>query len=282
MRSKPDVVVRRLRLSLAGICFCCLIFGLGMRPATAQTVQLPTRHVFGGSTSVWVPDGGSTYLGGVGRSAYGSTSRGTPLLGGVPLVDRLFRNRAIGSSQSASGVAVHATIIDLQEADQAVLAAAAAQRVAPSARSLLIARKANELNGEIAGRETDAFDAGKAGGDQGGSRGTVDRNAWSVSAIRHQNEQAAAVANEEARSLLDQGRAAESAGKAGVAKIYYQMAARRGHDDVRDEALGGLERLAALARTAKPKPNRNEDEQRESWSGAPSNIAPSNVSPARP
>ena len=184
-------------------------------------------------------------------------------------VDRLFRNRAIGSSQSASGMAVHATIIDLQEADQAVLAAAAAQREVPSARTLLIARKANELNGEIASRDRDAFDSGKAGGDQSGARGTADRNAWSVSAIRRQHEQAAAATNEEARSLLDQGRAAESAGKVGVAKIFYQMAARRGHDDVRDEALSGLERLAASARAAKSKPNRNDDELRESSNGAP-------------
>jgi hypothetical protein len=282
MRSELAEVVRRLRRFFAVSCFFCLIFGQGIRPAMAQTVQLPTRHVFGGSTSVWVPDGGSTYLGGVGRSAYGSTSRGTPLLGGVPLVDRLFRNRAIGSSQSATGVAVHATIIDLQEADQAVLAAAAAQRETPSARSLLIARKANELNGEIASRDTDALDSGKAGGDQGGARGTADRNAWSVSAIRRQNEQAAAVANEEARSLLDQGRAAESAGKVGVAKIYYQMAARRGQDDVRDEALGGLERLAAWARAAKSKANRNDDELRESLNGTPSHVSPASVSPSRP
>ena len=135
MQSDFAAGVRRWRRSLAVTCFCCLIFVQGLRPIAAQTVQLPTRHVFGGSTSVWVPDGGSTYLGGIGRSAYGSTSRGTPLLGGVPLVDRLFRNRAIGSSQSASGMAVHATIIDLQEADQAVLAAAAAQREVPSART---------------------------------------------------------------------------------------------------------------------------------------------------
>ncbi|MEZ6110141.1 MAG: hypothetical protein R3C99_03880 [Pirellulaceae bacterium] len=104
-----------------------LLAFLGAHEAWGQAVQLPTYSQFGVQTSALVPDGGAAYLGGVRRSAIGSVSRGLP--GGGPL----FKNRAIGRSDSATGVSVHATIIDLRELDEAVLAEAAARRQAREA-----------------------------------------------------------------------------------------------------------------------------------------------------
>ena len=82
---------------------------------TAQVIQLPTYRYFSVGTSVLVPDRGSAYLGGVGHAAYGSSQRG-------PF------NRSHGSSIGSAGISVHATIIDQDEIDRALLAEAAARR----------------------------------------------------------------------------------------------------------------------------------------------------------
>src|SRR5262245_46052416 len=89
---------------------------VGQLPAT--TVQLPSFSFFTVNTTVSVPDSGGAYLGGVNRARDGSTTRG---LG--PL-----RNRGIGAERAAGGVAVQATIHNLDELDRATLAEAAANR----------------------------------------------------------------------------------------------------------------------------------------------------------
>lgn len=91
--------------------------------ASAQAVMLPTQEIFSVGTTVVVPDGGAMYLGGVSRAREGSVSRGVPLLGG-PLVQQ----RGYGREFSRSGASVHARIIDLDELDREVLAAARAAR----------------------------------------------------------------------------------------------------------------------------------------------------------
>ena len=73
--------------------------------ASAQqntTVQLPTFNFSTVNTTVSVPDGGTALLGGIMRAAEGSTSRGVPLLGNIPYLNRLFKNRGIGRDVSAS------------------------------------------------------------------------------------------------------------------------------------------------------------------------------------
>ncbi len=92
--------------------------------AHSQVVQLPTFRVFNVSTAVMVPDGGRVRLGGVNRSASGSIQRGVPGLSNIPGVNRLFNNRAIGSSAGSSQVDVTAEIIILEEYEEAVLAEA--------------------------------------------------------------------------------------------------------------------------------------------------------------
>src|SRR6476660_9985833 len=106
-----------LLVGLAGVlCSACLAQAQVGQPQVPTTVQLPTFSVFTVQTTVSVPDSGGAYLGGIGRGADSSVSR-SPL-----------RNRALGSSRVASGVSVSATIIDHEEIDRAILAAAAARR----------------------------------------------------------------------------------------------------------------------------------------------------------
>ena len=84
-----------------------------------QTVQLPTFRHTTVSTTVLVPDRGSTSLGGFSGSSSGSNSRGIP--GGA---GPLFRSRSVGRSSGASNMSVHVTIIDHQLWDDAVMASA--------------------------------------------------------------------------------------------------------------------------------------------------------------
>lgn len=74
--------------------------------ARGQVVQLPTVGTFNLSTSVSVPDTGSSSLGSSGFGRVGSTGRG-PL--GV--------GSSYGAGFGAGGAAVHATVIDLAELD---------------------------------------------------------------------------------------------------------------------------------------------------------------------
>ena len=85
------------------------------------TLQLPTVRVFNVRTVVMVPDGGTMYLGGVNRSAVGRTTRSVPFLGNVPMLNRLFKNTGIGGDTSASGTAVRAQIIIMEEVEAEVM-----------------------------------------------------------------------------------------------------------------------------------------------------------------
>lgn len=80
-----------------------------------QTVQLPTFHYFGVSTTVVVPDRGTIPLGGVTYSSMGRTR-----------FDRV--GNSYGRSFDSVGLSMSATIIDHDELDRAVLAEAARKR----------------------------------------------------------------------------------------------------------------------------------------------------------
>lgn len=85
------------------------------------TVQLPTFHQFGVSTTVVVPDRGGLYLGGVGSSSTERSGFRRSFLPGIG-------SRGVGRTSSAGGISVHATIIDHNEIDRALLAEAARRR----------------------------------------------------------------------------------------------------------------------------------------------------------
>ncbi len=87
----------------------------------AQTVQLPSFQHFDASTTVWVPDGGSTNTAGITRSSSGGRSSGTPILP--------FTNRSYGSDVSTSNIQTSVQIIDLQEMDEQILNSPSPHRV---------------------------------------------------------------------------------------------------------------------------------------------------------
>ncbi len=101
--------------------FCTLLVILlsmisGVSVCRAQlpsVVQLPSFHTFSYGGSVLVPDGGTTSLGGVKRSATGYNHRGW--------------NRGYGSVNSTSNVSVSARIIDLAEMDRQILGGSPAE-----------------------------------------------------------------------------------------------------------------------------------------------------------
>jgi hypothetical protein len=194
------------------------------QPQVPTTVQLPSFSFFTVQTTVSVPDGGGAYLGGIGRGASGSTMRGIGPL----------KNRASGSTRAASGVSVSATIIDREEIDRALLATAAANR---GQAADPIASKAAALTTAVAkSSPTPAarFEAGKAV-----------HLPDSVAAIRERNSAAASVEASELASYFARARQAEADGKVAVAKVFYQMVARRDRGDLKYEAE---KRLASLGK----------------------------------
>jgi hypothetical protein len=204
----------RLHFSLAA---ALVVFGFGGSalaqtvqpvPQVPTTVQLPTFSFFTVQTTVSVPDGGSMSLaGGINRAADGTVTRGM-----AP------PNRGIGSTRGASGVSVHARILDREQMDKAVLAEAAAKR--SETISSMLART--------------AATAGRA------SSGTA---VESVAAIRQKNAAAAAEQNSEAAEFFVKAQQAEAEGKAGTAKIYYQMVLSRDKGQLKQQAqvrLGAL------------------------------------------
>ncbi len=88
------------------------------------TIQLPSVNFFSINTVVSVPDAGVARLGGVSRSGYGSSSYGVPGLGNLPLVNRPFRNQAIGGFGSANQSSVRVQIISNREISDDLLAEA--------------------------------------------------------------------------------------------------------------------------------------------------------------
>ena len=69
--------------------------------------------------------------------------------------------------------------------------------------------------------------------------------------IRRQNELAKLQRASEAEELFAKGQLAEAEGKAGVAKIYYQMAARRAQGELLQETIARLSVLENSPRGTK-------------------------------
>ena len=192
------------------------------------TVQLPTFRFFTVQTSVSVPDGGGAYLGGMKTARDSSLTRGFGP----------FRNRGISSDRGAGGMSVHATIIDLKEMDDAILAEAAAGRPGAPAFDPDAARA------ELLSRHVGKTFTGASARDAA----VLAPLAESVAAIRAENAAAADARAAEAAQYFAKGQAAERQGKPAVAKNYYQMVARRDRGQLQQAAL---ERIAAIDGNAK-------------------------------
>jgi hypothetical protein len=196
------------------------LVALACAQAAGQAVQLPTFSFFSVSTSISVPDSGGAYQGGFSRARYGQNAVGLP---GTPAA------RAIAHGLQTGQSSVTATIIDHQELDSAPPQAglgAVSPAASPEARRFAEARRSSA--GNLPGSVADA----------------------------HRLRAAEALARQkEAKQLLEQGRAAEAAGKTAVARIYYSNAAKRAEGALRDEALSGWRRMQAAKTTGKPAGN---------------------------
>ena len=219
------------------------------------TVQLPTFNLTTVSTTVTVPDGGTALLGGIGRARESSVTRGVPMLSKIPGVNRLFTNRGIGRDVGLMNMSVTPRIIILEEEELRQTGfsydalsqtsglgaggqsfgyggAVAGSSGVVSAADLQVTRKAEFLTRNIARTEQEL--SPPVG---------VDPRLPSLAEIRRQNEQQAAHRAAEAEQYLAQGRRAQSDGKAGVAKIYYQMALRRADPTLAEEIMACLSAL---------------------------------------
>ncbi len=210
------------------------------------TVQLPTFNMTTVQTTVSVPDGGTALLGGISRASEGSVTRGVPMLGKVPGASRLFKNRGIGRDVGLSQMTVTPRIIILEEEELRQTGFSydtlSQQAQTPAARPLAVAG-AMALDPELASQAD--FLARNIARHPTPSRDVVDGPALpSIEEVKRQNELARARRTSEAEDFFAKGQRAEVEGKAGVAKIWYEMAARRADGELQKAVA---ERLAILA-----------------------------------
>ena len=242
---------RKLRKSRAGKLWIGLLVavGWGAEIARAQgtAVQLPSSSYFTANTTVSVPDRGSAYLGGMARARSASNQFGAPL---TP-----FGNRAMGSDRSISGASVSVYIHDFAALEKELLARSAgrpAARAGAVAGSRAVAGSPDPATGSAEGlqdrwgdlRSTIAAGSGDPRRAHGDPRPVPeDRPLPSIEEIRRQRRLDREARQSEARDFLQRGRIAEQSGKKNVARIYYQMAAKRASGPLEQEVLSKLESI---------------------------------------
>ena len=211
------------------------------------TVQLPTFNVTTVQTTVSVPDGGTALLGGISRASEGSVTRGVPILNKVPGVSRLFKNRGIGRDVGLSQMTVTPRIIILEEEElrQTGFSYDTMSQLSqtPAAARPIAVAGVSGPDPEVASQAD--FLARNIARHPAPSRDIADGPELpSVEEVKRQNELAKARRTSEAEEFFAKGQRAEAEGKAGVAKIWYEMAARRADGELQQEVA---ERLAILA-----------------------------------
>ncbi len=201
---------------LLRVALVVLLIGTAATAVQGQVVQLPTFNYFTIQTSVLVPDSGRGYLGGVRRGSWGSLSRGVPGFSRIPVVSPLFGGRAVGGGGSTNVTSVRATIIDHDELDKAVLAAAG--RADRTRRSAAEARPAS---GQVSSLQ-------------------------SLAEIRRQNAAKKEARQNEAERIFAQGQQAEVDGKYGVARIFYRRAAKTAEGELAQKIASRLASIEAI------------------------------------
>jgi hypothetical protein len=228
---------------------------IAARTAPAQTVQLPTFNTTTVQTTVSVPDGGTGLLGGVSRLSEGSTERGVPMLSKIPGLNRLFKNRGLGRETGLSNMTVIPRIIIQEEEEwlqtgvsSDTLSDATAYHRSGGARGGVelaprenpeLARRAAFLANNVARRRADL-----RAGDEAPREPTPEE-------VRRRAELAKAERASEAEQYLAKAAQAEAEGRFGVAKIYYQMAARRVDGELKDQIAAKLAILAGAKQAPK-------------------------------
>lgn len=212
--------------AIFGFAFCGLVTSTSAQQSLpATTVQLPTFSQFTITTTVSVPDRGGAFLGGLNSGASNSSR-----LGNGPL-----QTRSLSSTRAATGVSVSATVIDHEEIDRAILAEAASKQAPMDSTAMKAAAisKAVAVESRPTSRSTPY---------------SSDTLPGSVAAIRQRNASAADLEVAEVAGYLAKARQAEAENKPGVAKIFYQMVARRDQGEMKRVADGRLAVLGQVAR----------------------------------
>jgi len=167
-----------------------------------------------------------------------------------------FGNRAIGSERSATGASVSVYIHDFEAMDEYLLSQPISGEKGDRSNlpgrpegcfaqigpvPFFPARPALPASaGDIWRRRLDTA-----------ARGSTGPMSKSLAELRaeHQRDQQARQA--EAAQWLQRGRQAESAGKPNVARVYYQMAARRATGELKEEIAACLDALDESSKTAR-------------------------------
>ncbi len=229
-----------------------IILALAAGPASAQdiTVQLPTFNFTTVQTTVSVPDGGTALLGGVGRASEGSVSRGVPMLNKIPGVSRLFGNRGIGREVGLSQMTITPRIIIQEEEElrQTGVSAETLSQLAPASNfGRPFALAAGDTSDPAVSRKADFIARNIARHPTQAATDEAVAAAPSVEEVRRQNELAKLQRTSEAEEFFAKGERAEAESKSSVAKIWYQMAARRAEGELQQKVA---QRLAILAGSA--------------------------------
>jgi hypothetical protein len=199
-------------------------------------VQLPTFNFFTVNTTVEVPDSGGGVLGGVGSAASGCNGRGIPGLGSRP-----FTNVAGGASRGGGNTSVSAEIHDFEAMDRQLLGDDFDRTAdATTAADALAVRRLPIMLRPIIGAKSKARLALAA--DSTG--------ATSIAEIRRQQAAEDSAAQQEALRLFEQAAELQSAGKPGVANVYYQMAARRATGVLKERAQAAIRELNGPTQSA--------------------------------
>ncbi len=221
-------------MRIFAISSAALVGFLAVSMASAQvSLQLPTFSFAGVSTTVLVPDQGSVFLGGIDRAADGRTEFGVP---GLPFPG--FQNRGIGSDRSATSFSVTATIHDFDAMDQALLNTPPRSGMTGDFRSdglgwtpsAIAARSFRRQPVDLGGNWQVQPDPPSPVGDV------------AVEQVARATRRAART--DEADNFFARGQQAEADGKPNVAKIYYQMAAKRATGSLKQDVQARLDALS--------------------------------------
>jgi hypothetical protein len=229
------------------------IAGIAEAAWAQGTVQLPTYRFFTVDTAVLVPDRGSAYLGGINRAQSGMNEFGSPL--------SPFRNRAFGSQRSASGVSVSAYIHDFEAMEEELL-----RQSGGLGQKLTTLRSPDGTTRAVVRSDRDAAGSGdprRAQQREGDLRSVVSAESGdprraplpSIAEIRRQRLADQEARQSEADDFFERGQSAEESGKTNVARMYYQMAAKRASGILKEQVLAKLD---SLRREPTPKLARQE------------------------
>lgn len=229
-------------LGLSKVWLFVAAFFVGSAGVQAQVVQLPQFEFFGVNTTVSVPDRGSVNSGGINRSQYAYGSRAVPGAAHFPYAGRAFGNRSVAGGAAANGVNVSAQIHDFAAMEESLEAGGTAAR--------------RSLGGEI--RRSEATNRRTTAGDmrhatRASSSPLADVPQASVRELRSGQAKLRNSDAVEAVQYLARGKQQLAAGKPGVARVYLQIAARRGDAETQRQAAVELQSISSgLARAGRP------------------------------